>query len=135
MPACPAPAKQTLAQSPQLASLVCALTHVPLQFFDAPAGHCQPQVDPLHSGAPPTGYQHGVQLVPQEEGELSGRHSPLQRCEPLGHAQLPSRQIIPPKHALPHVPQLSLSFKKSGHVRSGQGGSELMHPHAVSAQT
>jgi hypothetical protein len=59
---------------------------------------------------------------------------PLQSCMPLGHAQAPLWQVLPPVHVLPQPPQLLLSVCVSTHALPQRLRLPQLVPHDVPSQ-
>ena len=122
------PPAQAVAQPPQWLLSACSLTQV-VPHSVSPAVHVDPHAVPLHVAVPPVGTGHAVHdVVPQLMTDVFGEHVPLHSCVPIGHTQVPSWHVVPPAHARPHAPQLSLLDCKSTHDPSHKVGADDGHP-------
>jgi hypothetical protein len=93
-----------------------------------PLGQIPPHDVPLHVAVPPSGAGQGTQAPPQLLTEVLLTHVPLQLCVLLGQAHTPAWQVIPPVHAAPHAPQLTLLDCRSTHEPPHNVGIVEGHP-------
>jgi hypothetical protein len=91
---------------PPLGGAAGHAAHVPMQFnvFGGQALH-MPLLQP---------FGHFVPQMPQLFGSVCAlTQTPLHNVIPVGHTHAPILQIVPPAHALPHVPQLLVVVKST----------------------